>query len=109
MKLIGLVCILIFAGLWGFGIKKILPNDMIDGNNNKIDERTSKILLEVFSNTLVWVVYALLLNIILKLFKLGNPEKTMFPDYPEVFYLVLILVIFLMNLLYTKSKYSAKG
>lgn len=109
MKVLGFICIFLFAGLWGFVIKKVLPKDMIEGNNNKIDERSSRILLEVFSNTLVWVVYALLISIILKLFKLGNPDKAILPEFPEVSYLLIIIVIFFMNLLYTKNKYSAKG
>ncbi|MGK0554356.1 hypothetical protein [Macrococcus capreoli] len=109
MKIIGLICVFVFASLWGIGIKMLLPKDMIEGNNSKIDERTSKILLEVFSNTLVWVVYALLMSIILKIFNLGNPERAIIPNYPEVSYLLIIIVIFIMSLLYTKNKYSAKG
>lgn len=109
MKILGLIAVAIFIFIWTYVIKKYLPKEMSEGDNKKFDERESEILLEVFSNTLIWIVYALLLGIILKMFNLAHPEKMILPNYPEVGYLIFIIIIFLMNLLYTKNKYSAKG
>lgn len=109
MNIFGLICIFIFSVLWTFITKKYLPKDIIEGTNKKIDERQTKIILEAFSYTLVWTVYALILAIILKLFGIGHPEKRIFPEYPEVSYLIIIIIMLLFSFVYTKYKYSAKG
>ncbi|GGB03591.1 hypothetical protein ERX37_01285 [Macrococcus hajekii] len=109
MKTLGFISIIIFTGAWGFLTKKFLPNDMIDGNNNKFDERETKILLEVASNTLVWIVYALLFSILSKLVGLSNLDKMRFPHYPEIYFIILIGILFLFNLFYVRNKYSVKG
>ena len=109
MKFLSLLCIFLFAGLWGFCIKKLLPNEIADGNNNKFDERESRILLEVFSNTLVWVVYALLFSLLIKITGLADFNKMLFVNYQEIGYLIIILALFLTNYFYIKRKYTVKG
>ncbi|ULG72219.1 hypothetical protein [Macrococcus brunensis] len=109
MKILSFIIIFIFAAGWGYFTKIFLPKDINDGISKKYDERQTKILLEVFSNTLVWLIYAFLLSILLKLVGISNIEKMWFFHYPEIFYIILAIVLFLFNLIYTKKKYSAEG
>ncbi|MHA6726365.1 hypothetical protein D6861_010435 [Macrococcoides caseolyticum] len=109
MNIIGLAIVTIFIFIWTFITKKFLPNEMTDGNNKKYDERETKILLEVFSNTFVWLVYAMLLSLILKLAGLSDFDKAWFPKMPEIYYIIISIFIFTFNYFYIKTKYTVKG
>ncbi|MEK4758612.1 hypothetical protein CW676_11775 [Macrococcoides caseolyticum] len=109
MNIIGLIIVTIFVFIWTFITKKFLPNELVEGNNKKFDERETKILLEVFSNTFVWLVYAMLLSLILKLSGLSNFDKAWFPNMPEIYYIILTICIFTFNYFYIKTKYTVKG
>lgn len=102
----GYLLVFLFACIWGFVTKIYLPKEINDSTNKNFDERQSKILLEVFSNTLVWTVYALILAILLRLTGLSDNRKLWFSDYPEVGYILIIIVLFVINLFYIRNKYS---
>lgn len=82
---------------------------MIEGTSKKYDERETKILLEVFSNTFIWIVYAMLLSLILKLTGLADLNRGWFPELQEIFYIILSILIFTFNYFYIKTKYTVKG
>ena len=112
MKFISFVIILIFSCLWTAITNKYLPSETIANGSQQdpYDERQRKIFIEILAKSFIWVVYCMLLLLLLKFIGLSpNVENLWYSKYPEVYFLIVSLLILAFNYFTTKRKYSSKS
>lgn len=64
-------------------------------------------ITEVLARTLIWVVYTMIWNFILRLF--GDNGALIISKQPEVFYIVITLVWLVVSYIWVRIKYTSKG
>lgn len=112
MKILAYIGFFIFSVSWSIVTTALLPAESVDGrkkDDTKYDERQRRMFLEIFARTFVWVVYAMLSSVFLRLFgiyKKVSESLFIFKDYPELLYILLGLLFLVMNYFSVKKKYT---
>lgn len=109
--IIMLLVFFLFGFFWVALTNKYLPTVLSDVNNKKYDERQTKMFVEIFAKTLVWVIYSNIIGLLLKIFGNTDLDRNIltrtFKHYPEGSNLVIIAILLLIFYYHTKKKYSA--
>ncbi|MBZ8174538.1 hypothetical protein [Staphylococcus delphini] len=112
MKLIPFIIILVFSCLWTVVTRKYLPAETLDmkDNQNRYDERQSKIFIEILAKSFIWIIYCMLFTLLLRVIGLSpHIENSWFSQYPEIFFVLVALVIVVFNYFTTNKKYTSKS
>ena len=112
MKLIPFIVILIFSCLWTAITNKFLPSETLDKKSQQdiYDERQRKMFIEILAKSFIWIIYCMLFSLLLKFTGLTpNIEKSWFSQYPEVFFIIVALILVIYNYFSTNKKYTSKG
>ncbi|GEQ06610.1 hypothetical protein EKQ61_04465 [Staphylococcus gallinarum] len=112
MNLIPFIVILIFSYLWTALTNKYLPSETLDkkGQQDRYDERQRKMFIEILAKSFIWIIYCMLFTLLIRLIGLTpNIEKTWFSQYPEIFFIVAAIYLWLLITLLQIKKYTSKG
>lgn len=99
----------VFIVIWFLFINRFLPSRITSTTNKekKYDERQAIMITEVLARTLIWVVYTMIWNFILRLF--GDNGALIISKQPEVFYIGITLLWLVISYLWVRLKYTSKG
>lgn len=103
--------LLIFFVIWVLVTALFLPINVIgfpDGNkrkDSKYDERQAIMITEVLARTFVMVVFALIFNIISRVFGFASKEDFLLNQYPEIMYLIIGFLFAIFNYIIVKKRY----
>lgn len=103
--------LLIFFVIWVLVTALFLPINVIgflDGNkrkDSKYDERQAIMITEVLARTFVMVVFALIFNIISRVFGFTSKEDFLLNQYPEIMYLIIGFLFAIFNYIIVKKRY----
>ena len=112
MNLIPFIIILIFSCLWTAITNKYLPSETLDtkGHQDRYDERQRKMFIEILAKSFIWIIYCMLFSLLLRFTGLTPTLKnTWFSQYPEVFFIIAVILLVAFNYYTTNKKYTSKG
>ena len=72
----------------------------------RLDERQLRIRLEILSNTFGYMFLIIMSYIAIKLSGLNGNAQNVFTQNPEILFIVLLGIIYAINVLIVKKKYS---
>lgn len=107
--LITAITLVVFIVIWFLFINRLLPSRVTSTTNKekKYDERQAIMITEVLARTLIWVVYTMIWNLILRLF--GDRGALIISNQPELFYIGITLVWLVISYIWVRVKYTSKG
>lgn len=107
-KILVFIIFAILTTLWSFITTKYLPSSVtgVKQKNKHIDERQVRMYHEIFSRTLINMVYFLLVTLFIRLFYSNQPKFEFISKYPEIIILVALFIFIFINYRSVKRKYT---
>lgn len=106
MVLKWLLFIIITLVMWAVYYKYIAINTKEFKKERRLDERQLRIRLEILSNTFGYMFLIIMSYIAIKLSGLNGNAQNVFTQNPEILFIVLLGIIYAINVLIVKKKYS---
>lgn len=106
MVLKWLLFIIITLVMWTVYYKYIAINTKEFKKERRLDERQLRIRLEILSNTFDYMFLIIMSYIAIKLSGLNGNAQNVFTQNPEILFIVLLGIIYAINVLIVKKKYS---
>ncbi|MEB6201176.1 hypothetical protein MXL97_05035 [Mammaliicoccus fleurettii] len=106
MVLKWLLFIIITLVMWTVYYKYIAINTKEFKKERRLDERQLRIRLEILSNTFGYMFLIIMSYIAIKLSGLNGSAQNVFTQNPEILFIVLLGIIYAINVLIVKKKYS---
>ncbi|WP_239752142.1 hypothetical protein [Mammaliicoccus sp. H-M34] len=106
MVLKWLLFIIITLVMWTVYYKYIAINTKEFKKEQRLDERQLRIRLEILSNTFGYMFLIIMSYIAIKLSGLNGNAQNVFTQNPEILFIVLLGIIYAINVLIVKKKYS---
>lgn len=106
MVLKWLLFIIITLVMWTVYYKYIAINTKEFKKERRLDERQLRIRLEILSNTFGYMFLIIMSYIAIKLSGLNGKAQNVFTQNPEILFIVLLGIIYAINVLIVKKKYS---
>ncbi|HCN59499.1 MULTISPECIES: hypothetical protein [Mammaliicoccus] len=106
MVLKWLLFIIITLVMWTVYYKYIAINTKEFKKERRLDERQLRIRLEILSNTFGYMFLIIMSYIAIKLSGLNGNAQNVFTQNPEILFIVLLGIIYAINVLIVKKKYS---
>lgn len=106
MVLKWLLYIIITLVMWTVYYKYIAINTKEFKKERRLDERQLRIRLEILSNTFGYMFLIIMSYIAIKLSGLNGNAQNVFTQNPEILFIVLLGIIYAINVLIVKKKYS---
>lgn len=109
------LALLIFTIVWSAAMARFIPLSIVGIPAKKVkkelyyDERQTTMITEVIARTFIMISFVVLLNLILKVFKLNISHSVFFDKYPEIMYIILAIIFIIFNYLLVNRKYTSKG
>ncbi|PTI37218.1 MULTISPECIES: hypothetical protein [Mammaliicoccus] len=101
-----LIFIMITLMMWTVYYKYIAINTKEFKKERQLDERQLRIRLEILSNTFGYMFLMIMSYIAIKLSGISGNAHNIFTQYPEIFFVVILFIVYAMNVLIVKKKYS---
>lgn len=92
--------------MWTFYFKYIAINTKEFKGERRLDERQLRIRLEILSNTFGYMFLIVMSYIAIKLAGLSGDAHNWFANNPEIIFVAVLFIIYTINVVIVKKKYS---
>ncbi|MFI3547032.1 hypothetical protein V5G65_13315 [Mammaliicoccus sciuri] len=98
--------IIITLSMWTFYFKYVAINTKEFKRERRLDERQLRIRLEILSSTFGYMFLIVMSYIAVKLAGLSGNSHNWFTNNPEIIFVALLFIIYTINAVIVKKKYS---
>ncbi|MEB8265342.1 hypothetical protein [Mammaliicoccus sciuri] len=98
--------IMITLSMWTFYFKYVAINTKEFKRERRLDERQLRIRLEILSNTFGYMFLIVMSYIAVKLAGLSENSHNWFTNNPEIIFVAVLFIIYTINAVIVKKKYS---